>query len=572
MALAEPDRARLLAAARNQSLTVVLDRPDVVAACDDVASTIDLGEDGVIIGPLYQSGTREALTSVSDSVQRAIVKSAGTRLFEAFWGDYVGIVRSGTGTSLVRAPFGSLPCLFQRLGSGIVTGSDIDLLRPASGTPFSLDFEAIGRQLILGDVRLATTSLRGIEELRGGSRLLVGPSEVRVEDIWSPWTFADARRAIDDLEDAARRLRHECIAAVAARTSTLRHPLLMLSGGLDSSILAASLSARDRMFSCLNMATRDHAGDEASYARRVASHVGRPLHERAMAVMEYDFARIGAVRTPRPVARGYQQLVFEAAARASGELGCDGIIDGGGGDNVFCSLRSVAFAADCLLDGDGTQHFRRVCGELAQLAEASRWRVAWKARRRAWQKACPYKLQEDRRLLSPDVQAPWQNNAGHPWLEPAELGLPGRGAHIAMLIAAQGYVEDGPHGAKLNCTAPLVTQPLVEHCLAIPSWHWFARGNNRAAARIAFEACLPPDIAWRRGKGNPESFLFSLLERNREAMTSHLMDGVLASAGVIDKAALARALRDTERLKGTTYGRILQLVDTESWARGIMAG
>ncbi len=572
VALAEPDRARLLAAAQNHNLKVILDRPDVVAACDNVAATIGLGQDGVIIGPLYQSGTREALTSIVENARSAIVKSAGIRLFEAFWGSYIGIVRSGAGTSLVRAPFGSLPGLFQRMGSGLIAGSDIDLIRAASGTAFSLDFEAIGRQLVLGDVRLAATSLRGIEELRGGSRLLVEPSGIRLEDIWSPWAFADERRRIDDLEDAARRLRQECIAAVAARTSTLRHPVLMLSGGLDSSILAASLAAHDRMFSCLNMATRDHAGDETSYARRVATHVGRPLHERAMAVTKYDFARIGAVRTPRPVARGYQQLVFEAAARVADELGCDGIIDGGGGDNVFCSLRSVSLAADCLLDPDGTHHFRRVCGELGQLAGASSWRVAWKARWRSWQRARPYRLQEDRRLLSPDVQAPAQNGAVHPWLEPAESGLPGRGAHIAMLIAAQGYVEDGPHGTKLNCTAPLVSQPLVEHCLAIPSWRWIARGNNRAAARNAFETCLPPEIAWRRGKGNPESFLFSLLERNREAMTSHLMDGVLASAGVIDTAALARALRDTERLKGTIYGRILQLVDTESWARGIMAG
>lgn len=572
VALAGPDRARLLAAARNQSLTVVLDAPDVVAACDNVDATVGLGQDGVIIGPLYQSGTREALTFVFDDVQRAVVKSAGIRLFEAFWGDYVGIVRSGTGISLVRAPFGSLPCLFQRMGCGVIASSEIDLLRAASGTPFSLDVEAIGQQLALADVRLATTSLRGIEELRGGSRLLVEPSRIRFEDIWSPWTFADERRRIDDLEDATRRLRQECIAAVAARTSTLRHPLLMLSGGLDSSVLAASLAAHDRMFSCLNMATKDHAGDEASYARRVAAHVGRSLQERAMEVTKYDFARIGAVRTPRPVVRGYQQLVFEAAARAATELGCDGIIDGGGGDNVFCSLRSASLAADCLLDPDGKHHFRRVCNELSQLAGASQWRVAWKARRRAWEKARPYRLPEDRRLLSPDMQAPVKNSVVHPWLEPAKFGLPGRGAHIAMLIAAQGYVEDGPHGAKLNCTAPLVTQPLVEHCLAIPSWHWFARGNNRAAARIAFEACLPPDIAWRQGKGNPESFLFSLLEQNREAMTAHLMDGVLASAGVIDTAALARALRDPERLKGTTYGRILQLVDTESWARGIMAG
>jgi asparagine synthase (glutamine-hydrolysing) len=393
---------------------------------------------------------------------------------------------------------------------------------------------------------------------------------LRLDDVWSPWRFVEARRSIDDLEDAVRRLRHQCIASVATTTSDVSRPLLMLSGGLDSSILAASLAAEGRSFSCLNLATRDNAGDERKFARQVAVHIDRPLGERAMAVSEYDFARIGGVRTPRPVARGYQQLIFETASKVAEELGCDAVIDGGGGDNVFCSLRSVAIAADCLISPDGVHHFRQVRDDLAQLAGASRWKVGWKARRRSWEGARPYKLQVDTRLLAPNAQA-LTSKATHPWLVPTDSSLPGRGAHIAILIAAQGYVEDGPHGTKLNCIAPLVTQPLIEHCLAIPSWHWFARGNNRAAARMAFEKLLPPQIAWRQGKGNPESFLFSLLEQNKAAMTSYLLDGVLASAGVIDTTALARALRDTERLKGTIYGRILQLVDTESWARGIMA-
>ncbi|WP_395336767.1 asparagine synthase-related protein [Novosphingobium sp. BL-8H] len=569
--LSETDRAELLAAASQNELAVAYETPGVIVACNDPAATLRLDNDGLVIGPVYQSGYDNRLSSLSEDARRAILKSGGTRLFETFWGAYVGILRTPNGTSLVRAPFGRLPCLFQRKGPGTIAASDIDLVRSASGIPFTLDFEEITRQLVLGDMRLATTSLFGIGELRGGSRLLVESAGIRLENVWSPWTFVTARRTIDNAEDAVRRLRQQCIASVAATTSHLSHPLLMLSGGLDSSILAATLAAKDRTFSCLNLATRDHAGDERTFAHRVAQHVKRPLEERAMAVAEYDFARIGAVRTPRPVARGYQQLVFETASGVAEELGCDGVVDGGGGDNVFCSLRSAAFAADCLIDPDGIHRFRQVRDDIAHLAGAARWRVSWKARRRAWQGARPYKLQVDTRLLAADAHPLASKAATHPWLPPPEFALPGRGAHIAILIAAQGYVEDGPHGTKPNCIAPLVTQPLIELCLAIPSWHWFARGNNRAAARTAFETLLPPEIAWRRGKGNPESFLFSLLERNRAAITDHLLDGILASAGVIDTTALARALRDTERLTGTTYGRILHLLDAETWARGIMA-
>ncbi|QSR19300.1 asparagine synthase-related protein [Novosphingobium sp. KA1] len=571
IAISDTDRSRLLVAATAAGLEVVLDTCEIVVACSPSARIIHLGDAGILIGPLHQSGSRAALEELTAEARATVLKSGGVRLFEAFWGAWVSVIRTAEGAVLLRAPFGRLPCLYRRKGSGVIAASDIDLLRAASGEPLALDPEAIGRQLLAGDMRHPTTSLCGIEEVQGGSRLSIGTSWRPPEGIWSPWRFVGPDRCIDDLEDASRRLRHQCMVSIASRTAELENPLLLLSGGLDSSIVAASLSAQGRNFACLNLATRDRAGDEREYAGLVARHLGCHLEMRSMTIGEYDFARTGAVRLPRPVTRGYEQLIYAAAASVADELGCDGIVDGGGGDNVFCSLRSVSPAADCLLDPGGIRHFRRVCEDIGHLAQTSQWKVRWKAIRRSWSRARPYPWPVDRRLLTRDIQALASTAASHPWLAPGEAELPGRGAHIAILIAAQGYVEDGPYGTKQNCISPLVTQPLIEHCLAIPSWRWFARGNNRAAARKGYEDLLPPGIAWRNGKGTPESFLFALLERNRDAMTSHLLDGVLASAGVIDTAALAKALRDTERLKGTTYGRILQLVDAESWARGIIA-
>jgi asparagine synthase (glutamine-hydrolysing) len=170
--LPEADRTRLLAGAIETGLTVVFETAETVVACTDPTAVLTLGDEGVIIGPVFQSGDRQRLATLTDDARRAIVKSGGTRLFEAFWGGYVGIVRTKTGASVVRAPFGRLPCLFKRRSAGAIAASDIDLTRAASGDPFSLDFDEITRQLVLGDVRLATTSLYGIEELRGGSRLL----------------------------------------------------------------------------------------------------------------------------------------------------------------------------------------------------------------------------------------------------------------------------------------------------------------------------------------------------------------------------------------------------------------
>jgi asparagine synthase (glutamine-hydrolysing) len=139
------------------------------------------------------------------------------------------------------------------------------------------------------------------------------------------------------------------------------------------------------------------------------------------------------------------------------------------------------------------------------------------------------------------------------------------------LVSAQGYAEDGPHGQKTRTVAPLLSQPLIEDCLSIPSWHWFAKGCNRAAARQAFARELPPRVIWRHGKGAPDSFVVRLFEANRRELRDHLCDGVLARSGMLDVPMIKAALDDPSPQRGTSYGRLLKLADTESWARGIMA-
>lgn len=573
--LGPAERMRLLGVVEKLGFETAFDIGSAIVACPPGTRRISLGEEGVIVGELFHPGDPHRLDALAPDACATIVKSKGERMYQAYWGNYVALIRTLEGGAVVRAPFGRLPCLFRTMQGGgngaILAASDIDLLAAASGQAHRLDYEQIGWQLRAGNIRRPATALCGVSEVQGGSRLSWGPGAPRLDPLWNPWDFTHPDRRIDDIDEAVHRLRGTCITAIAARTGPLKKPLLLLSGGLDSSVVAAGLAARQRPFVGLNMATREHAGDEREFARIVATHLDRPLIDRPMQVSDYAFAGVGAVRLPRPVAKGYELLIYEAAMAVARENDCDGIVDGGGGDNVFCSLRSAAPAADCLMDPMGAGHFRRVCEDIGRAAMASRWQVSWRAHLRAWRPRRAHRRETDDRFLTPDVQALPATTLDHPWLDPGESGLPGRGAHIANLIAAQGYVEDGPFGSKTGAISPLATQPLIELCLAIPSWHWFAKGNTRAVARRAFERDLPVSIAWRKGKGNPEGFLAALLEANREAMRAHLVDGILAGAKIIDAPRIASVLGDPGRLSSLDYGRILALVDAESWARGIMS-
>ena len=556
--------------AQAAGFSLAVDTATLVIALGPATRSIACGRDGIVIGSLFAPGAKRAIDALSPSAAAAILGSAGQHLVQTYWGDYVAMLPGRDDTVVVRSPFGHLPCLEAGHAGGLLAASDIDALWLGGFGRFTLDREGILRQLLAGDLRQNATCLAGVEELRGGDQLVVRGETRRRTRLWSPWTFVAPSRRIEDQAETERRLRDQVMACVSLRTATAARPLVLLSGGLDSSIVATCLAAADRDFVGLNLRTPDLAGDERIFARAVAGHIGHDLVERDMTEGVPDIERLAAVRLPRPVARSFEQHVYTLALKEAGDLGCDALVDGGGGDNVFCSLQSASPAADCLLDPDGRPHFWRLCGDIGQLAETSVWTVAWRAFRRARRAAVPASWSIDPRFLPRDALDLAASAVRHPWLEEDVLPLPGRSAYVANLIAAQGYVEDGPHGAKHNAISPLVSQPLIEHCLKIPSWHWFAQGRNRAAARRAFEPLLPAQVVWRESKGSPNGLLARLFETNRLFLRDHLGGGVLAAKNIIDRAAVIAAIDDPRPAHGTGFGRILQLADTESWARGIL--
>ncbi len=570
MSLSDDDRGRLLGALRCLDLSVVCDRDSLLVAATSDTPVLPLGEKGLVIGHVYAAGIAGHLTAFDPVHATSISTSCGARLAEAWWGDYVAIIQRDSGeTALLRSPLGRLSCLFRRTATGLIAASDLDMLQVATGTRPSLDYPAIVRQLMVGSMRRPATGIAQVEEVQGGDRITVTPSGLSRKAVWSPWTFVQPDRLIHDEEDACTRLRHTARACISARTGTAARPLLMLSGGLDSSLVAACLAHSPRDFECLNLATVASAGDERDYARIVARHFGQRLVERIMSAPSANLESLAAVRLPRPTASSFEQSLFSIAGEIAEELDCDAVVDGGGGDNVFGSLQSASPAADCLLDPEGWRHFGRLCRDIGEIAHASKWKVAWRARRRAWNCARPYRWSTDTRFLSADTAALAKDAAHHPWIDDNSVHLPGRAAHIAMIVAAQGVVEDGPYGAKSRVLSPLLAQPLVEHCLSIPSWMWFAGGRNRAAARRAFEGHLPHEIAWRRSKGAPDSFAIDLFERNRATIRDALAGGLLDQAGTIDLVPIMKVIDDPRPVGGTDYSRVMDIFDTEVWARSI---
>lgn len=564
-------QAALAARSAARGLAAWLDRPGLLIVVAAAAPALAVEDGGVVLGTVFRAGSAGPLTAFGAAGEAAVATTAGQYLFDHCWGAYVAILPTADGVRVIRAPFGGLPCLLCRVDGIDFAASDVDLLEAVGGYRRAIDAVALIRHLAAGDIRRTETCLAGVSEIRGGDRATLTGTGVTSETGWTPWRFAGERGQRHERVEADRRLFQQTLYCVRERTAGLAKPLLLLSGGLDSSVVAAALAATDRTFACLTFATVNPTGDERSFARLVVDALGRPLEEDRNRIDLIDLTRSAAAGLPRPVARSFEQGVARRAAAVAARLGCDAIVDGGGGDNVFGSLQSATPAADCLLSAAGRPHFRRVVADIADLAQASRWRVAWRARRRA-RRRTGYHWPIDTRFLSPAAAALAGAGVLHPWLDAPGDVLPGRAAHVAMLIAAQGLAEDGLVTSDLPVMAPLVSQPLIETCLRIPSWEWFERGSNRAAARRAFAPLLPPAIAWRRSKGTPDSFVLELFDANRVLLRDWLGGGWLAERGLIDVAAVTAALDDPAPARDHGFVRLMQLMDAEAWVRAQATG
>ena len=522
-----------------------------------------------ILGTLFEQPGGSAAVEWPQRTGEAVGDSA-TAFVEAYWGGYLAIWDRPVDrrVTALRDPSGALPCYYMRRGDRTYLASDIAIMADAGIVTPTIDWQQLTQHLIAIQYRTARTSLGGVTELSPGTALTLTPGSSQVREIWSPWTFARRDRFISDRREAVARVREMVERVVQSWASVVAHPVLSISGGLDSSIVAAALRAAHANFDCLTLATTSPAGDERAEARLMAALVDAPLHERHFDVAEIDLRRSAAAHLPRPTARAFGQEMDRFSLEVAADVGADCFFHGGGGDNVFCYLQSVA----PILDSLAVRGIRRswaTLGDVGRLTETDVPTVGRETARRLWSRRRDYRWAVDTRLLSESAIEDAESRFDHPWLVVGSDALAGSAAHIANLLAIQNYLEGYRRERALPVIAPLLSQPLVELCLQVPSWLWVSNGINRAVARDAFADLLPPTLYRRRSKGTPDSVTTELLEANRPLIREMLLGGMLASERILDKAAIETILRDRRPATSETASRILTFCDAEAWARSV---
>ena len=158
----------------------------------------------------------------------------------------------------------------ERVGA-IGFASELDALRALSWIDTTTDLTALGHYLRWGYIPSPMTIYRGCEKLPPGRRMRVTAAKIEVEQYFDP------NEGPPQIDISGGRVRDLVVAGVR-RQLVSDVPLgCFLSGGIDSSIVAAAMKAsvgREQPVHTFSIGFDDPRYDETRYAADVARHLG----------------------------------------------------------------------------------------------------------------------------------------------------------------------------------------------------------------------------------------------------------------------------------------------------------
>ena len=472
------------------------------------------------------------------------------------WGGYVHVrlADQARPLSIFRSPSGDMAAVtWRRDAVDLVASTLPDWLTPALPEDLAIDWRQVAGVLSNPTQHTAAVCLRGLQSISPGGLWAEGVHH----QVWTPTEFIekDRPRGVDWAP--------ELLATVdqVVRVSSHSRALIEISGGLDSTIVVGALAACGGEITCgLNYYGGERQGDERPYARAVAHRWGLDLTEVQKPLQPLDLDALAELSSDlRPALNSFDHVHDDHVAAVCQAYDVEVILTGQGGDNVFFQTPTPLIAAD---------HLGRVSvSELLNLARwqgRSIWGLVGEASRARWGgptavRAPPFLTARAHELA---VQAPV-----HPWLCDLEHVGPAKYLQIASLANALIVHGRSRRGQAARLRHPLLAQPLVELCLAIPAVDLTLGGIDRGLARQVFAHRIPEQVARRRTKGRLSAHYGQTIALSLPDIVPLLLEGRLAAMGLLQAEPLKDRLSVEHLIWHGGYGDIVNLIMTELWVR-----
>ncbi|WP_370867869.1 asparagine synthase-related protein [Phenylobacterium sp.] len=469
------------------------------------------------------------------------------------WGDYVHVrlPKDGRPLSIFRAPSGGLEAVtWLHDGVRLVASTFPDWFEAALPKAMAVDWRQVAGVLGNPTQHTGEVCLTDLQTISPGGLWVEGA----LHQVWTPAAFVERRRNRVDWAP-------DLLATVDQVVKPWSHAriLLEISGGLDSAIVGSALAACGGEITCgLNYYGGDPQGDERPYARAVAQRLGVSLTEAPKAPQPLDMAALAVCSGDfRPALNSFDHIHDDHVAALCRALDVEVILTGQGGDNVFFQTPTPWIAAD---------HLARA--SVSELADLARWQgqsiwslyaAAWRAR---WDRPAP-KSRPD--VLTEKARGLAAQAAPHPWLCDLDQVGPAKRLQIESLANALIVHGSSRRGAAARLQHPLLAQPLLELCLAIPALDLTAGGIDRGLARRTFAHRIPKEVAQRRTKGRLSAHYGQIIAQSLPVLRPMLLEGRLVAEGLVQADRLEEWLSVDHLIWRGGYGVLVNLIMTELW-------
>ncbi|MGD8276567.1 MAG: asparagine synthase (glutamine-hydrolyzing) [Gemmatimonadota bacterium] len=464
---------------------------------------------------------------------------------------------------LARDRMGEKP-LYYRIHDGVLAfASELDALLALPGSERTLSPTALAQYLTLEYVPAPDSIIEGVAKLEPGTMLVAERGEVTTRRYWR----LDPRPIGERLPypDAVRELRSRLERAVRSRLVSDVPLGIFLSGGIDSSTVAA-LAAREGALETFSIGFEEASFDERRYARAVAERIGSRHHEHVVRAAEMPdlVPRLGEL-LDEPL--GDASILPTAALSRFAREHVTVALGGDGGDELFAGypmhpaqrVAPLVRVLPPVLNRAFAAGARRLPVSHANFSFGFRVRSFLRGaaapppdNHALWMSS--FTADELVDLLEPDVLEAAAGGHGTldrfrtVWAESRGAPLLGRATHLDALTYLPNdiltKVDRASMAVALEVRAPFLARDVVEFAFSLPDAYRMRGLRGKRILRDAIRDLIPAEVLRRPKKGFGMPVAAWLNGALKPLLHGLLGPDRLRADGIFRPAAVERLIRE----------------------------
>jgi asparagine synthase (glutamine-hydrolysing) len=479
---------------------------------------------------------------------------------------------------LARDLFGIRPLFYHRRGNELIVASDLAALIRLTGKSPELDHEYI-YSYIVTIPEAERTPFSEFHPVSPGHVLIARNGQLTANRFWHPESIKQITYQKDaEYEEHCREL---IVEGVRHCLRTDNRPVWAnLSGGLDSSTVVCLASKLIESGQADAKKLQTHSvvfdesptADERQFIRAVEKKLGKTgLHlsdDRYWLDIPSPAESFPCLPSPLLCVPGRLDRLRDEMVQAGARV----MLNGLGGDHIFWNMPVPSPQLSELLINLNLMELHRGVRVWSRAFKRPYPQTLWKMA------LLPFMPNVIRGRFQPKLLIPmWLDNSFTRKMRLRERTLPpsdpygftdfgrkiqaGVFHQLVRIIASGSYVErDG-----IEMRSPLLYQPLVEYCFAIPFEQKLRPGEVRSLMRRALRNDLPEKVLTRPGKGEISEAMHKGLLRQSNKVDSLLADPIVCSLGFVDRKRLRSAISLAKHGAKLNVGALLKTLSLEIW-------